>query len=111
MVDVQASSGGRRITLDPMMARDPLTIQPVRVESAIPAGFRIDWLSGEDEKGMTFNLACGAGVGSPYMTLTVKQDDVTVGQEIVDMRDVVKVWIPALVAAGPTPEVSEPGNS
>ena len=87
----QAAVNGRRITLGPVMERDPLTIQPVRVESAISAGFRIDWLSGEDEKGMTFNLACGAGVGSPYMTLTVKQDGIMVGQEIVDMREVMKL--------------------
>lgn len=59
---------------------------------------------------MTFDLDCGAGCGNPYMTLTVKQDDVTVGQEIVDMRDVVKAWIPALIAAGPTPEVGGSGG-
>lgn len=93
-VTVAATSGGRRITLEPL-AEGKLEIDVKRVESSIPCGFRQEWISGEDkEEGLEFSLTSGAGVGSPYMVLKVNGH----GEEIVDMREVLPVWIDGLLA-------------
>lgn len=94
-IRVTASSGGRPLTLDPLAEHD--VVMPARkVESSIAAGFRVDWVSGDNDD-VTFQLCAGAGFGSPYMVLTVKLDGRDV-QEVVDMRDVLPAWVNAVVA-------------
>jgi hypothetical protein len=38
--------------------------------SALKAGFRMDWINGEDSKSKV-HLGCGAGCGSPYMVFSL----------------------------------------
>lgn len=69
-IRVTASVGGRRLTLDPL-AEHTLPIQLREVESTIPCGFQIDWVSGEkgDEE---YRVAVGAGMGSEWATIHYK---------------------------------------
>lgn len=69
-----------------------LTVKPLRTEDTIQHGLRVEWLSGSDEEGLTFDLTAGAGVGSPYLILTVTEGDRTI-REVVDMRTVVHDWV------------------
>lgn len=105
---VAASSGGRQMTLDPVMDRQPLKVIPRRVESTIAAGFRVDWITGtgsqEGDEVDGFDLTCGAGVGGRYLILHVAMKDGTAIEEIVDMTQMVEQWVRAAVAAGPTPK-------
>jgi hypothetical protein len=67
---ITASSGGRRITLDPIGMGEFTIKLPIRqVESTIPAGFQVQWGSVETEEFGEIALNAGAGVGSPYGTL------------------------------------------
>lgn len=97
----------RQITLDPLMEREPLTIQPVRPESTIGCGFRMAWFTGEgsgEQAHITeFSIDTGAGLGTSYLTLSVTLDDGSHIEEYIDMRPVVEAWIKAAVEAGPTP--------
>lgn len=96
-----SSDGVRRLTLDPVMERAPLTVQPVRVESSMPAGFRQEWLSGSyDQDGETRGFVLMSGVGSPYLILSVDLDDGREVEEIVDMREVLRTWIDSAREAG-----------
>lgn len=57
---------GRSITLAPLQTHE-ITLTVREVESSLPCGFRVGWLSGEAEPGDKFELLAGAGVGSPWM--------------------------------------------
>lgn len=93
----ETAVGGRRITLDAVLEPHDVVLKARRVESSLSAGFRMDWLSGSAD-GVEVNLSCGAGCGSPYMVLSVSKDGDTVGEEIVDMRDVVQTWAASILA-------------
>lgn len=111
---IKAYSNGRPLTLDPVLEREPLTVQPVRVESSLAAGFRVGWLDGEfDDHGGgagKFDLTAGPGVGSPYLVLTVEHETLGTIEEVVDIRTVVEAWVKAAIAAGATPEVGAQGG-
>ena len=55
------------------------------------------WLTGEQD-GMAVDLTCGAGLGSPYMHLTVRRVGEPTIYERVDMREVVQDWTDAAIA-------------
>lgn len=97
----------RAITMDPLLDREPLLVQPVRVESIIPAGFRQVWLTGENDA-VEIELASTAGLGGKWMTLLVK-DKVTGArmEEAIDMSVVLQDWVDAALAAGPSPMWSD----
>ena len=69
-VSVTASSGGRKITMDPLNEYD-VTFTLRQVESLIPAGFRQVWVTGQTTDGQEphhdFELHAGAGLGSPRL--------------------------------------------
>jgi len=97
MVRTTAAVNGRAMTLDPL-AQGPLAVTAIRPESTLPCGLRQQWIDGtgeaEDGTPVTFDLTCGAGVGSPYLILSVEGH----GSEYVDMRDVMQGWIDGLLA-------------
>lgn len=104
-MDTKASTGGRRITLDPLMERAPLEVHPVRVESSLPAGLRVEWMSGGDNAGTEVDLTCGAGFGNPYLILVVKHPEHGTIEEIIDIGDLCSRWVQAAIDAGRTPVV------
>jgi hypothetical protein len=92
--------------MDPVLDTPTAVELPrVRVESPIPAGFQMEWASG-DNGDIEFEVTSGAGLGSSYMVLTVrhKEDRKVIGYEVVDMRRLVPAWIQAFLADGPTTE-------
>lgn len=110
--DAQVTSGGRSLS------RENITTghveEPVRFyrvsDPPIFAGFRTGWVSGEDEDtGMRFDLSAGAGLGSPYMTLTVELPDGTTVYEYVDITEVLQVRVAAIVAEHDQPESAVQG--
>lgn len=111
---VSASSGGRPVTLDPVMDRGPLRVIPRRVENTMAAGFRVEWISGtgasEDSEVDGFSLTCGAGVGGRYLILDIAMKDGTARSEIIDMAKMLEDWVKAAVAAGPSPSNEEDGE-
>jgi hypothetical protein len=112
-IGVTARLGGRLITLDPIMDREPIDLHVRRVESIIPCGLRSQWLSGTandpDSPMESFEMDAGAGLGSRYLTLTVHMKDGTVIQECVDMTALARLWVDTAIAAGPSPEVGTDG--
>lgn len=106
-IRTSATINGRRITLDPVMEREPLAMPVRRVENSMPAGFRVDWLNGKSDDGVKIALTVGAGVGSPWMILRVDHPELGVIEEIVNVSDLTEVWVEAAIAAGATPKVGE----
>jgi hypothetical protein len=107
-IRTSASLDGRALTLDPVMPVIPIHVEPRRVESSMPAGFRVGWMHGGALTGehadSTFSLTAGAGVGTPWLVLTIKNADGTYfGEEVIDMTDVVTAWIEKMITQGPTP--------
>ena len=89
-------TGSRSITLDPLLEHD-LTLTAKRVESALAAGLRMSWITGGNEdEGVEFDLSCGAGVGSPYMILSVTKDGET-RYEVADVRTMLQTWVNAVL--------------
>ena len=66
-ISVQASSGGKRLTLDPIETHT-IELEIHEVESTIPAGFQQLWGS-VDVNGDELELTSGAGVGSQQGTI------------------------------------------
>jgi hypothetical protein len=97
---IPASINGRRLTLDPTIARDPLTVQPVRPENTLPCGLRMTWLDGETD-GVEFNLSYG--VASPYLMLHIEREGSPGIDEFIDIRPLVKEWVGTALAAGAGP--------
>lgn len=81
----------RAITLDPIR-KIPIPLELHEVESTIPCGFRVSWLEGNAD-GKEFDLASGAGCGSPYMMFHYDGRNYCV-----DMRVVVDQFIEAIHA-------------
>jgi hypothetical protein len=55
------------------------------------------WIEGEGEDGVTFDLVCGAGLGTPLMRLVVRKGDQRI-EEVVDIRTGLTEWVNRLVA-------------
>lgn len=107
-IGVRASSGGRPITLDPIMETPPLSLERRRVESTIPCGFQIQWFDGSFEREggtWTFDMAVGAGVGSRWMTICIKDPDgKTFAYECANMAEFTEGWIDAILTDGRSPD-------
>lgn len=104
----EVAINGRRITLDPIMDREPLTLPVRRVENSLPAGLRMGWMSGgEEDDPYEVDLACGAGFGSPWLILSIRHKDLGPIDEVVDMREVVNAWVKAAIEAGASPKVGQ----
>ena len=95
------SSGGRSL------AREHITVGhtdvPLRFyrtdAPTIFAGFTVNWIEGHSPDGtVEFDLNCGAGLGSKYMTLRVKIADHDPIYEYVDITEVLQSRIEAIVA-------------
>lgn len=69
-IKVEAASGGRRITLDPIRTFS-IPVEVREVESTIPCGFQSVWLTASDEGKDIGNITAGAGVGSKWGTIKV----------------------------------------
>ena len=63
------------------------------MQSGIQHGFRQMWIEGSDDSGLEFTLTAGAGLGSPWLILTVKKDGDD-SSEAIDVRDLLKAWVP-----------------
>jgi hypothetical protein len=101
---------GRPITTDPIMKRKPLPLPVRRLENSLSCGLRVGWISGVDDnpagRVRDFTVTTGAGVGSPWLILTITLRDGSTITEAVDMNDVVPKWVRAALAAGPSPDVT-----
>lgn len=60
----------RKLTLDPIREIE-MTVKIREVESTIAAGFKIEWMSGEEPSIGEYALYAGAGVGSRWLTMHV----------------------------------------
>jgi hypothetical protein len=61
-----------------------------------PFMLSVQWISGEGD-GVSFDLTSGAGVGSPYLQLTVTLADGTRVSEAIDIRKGLSDWVEAIV--------------
>lgn len=61
------------------------TVQSVRIErlDSLPLAMRQHWIDGSDpETGATFELSCGAGLGSSLMAIEVRLGDKRVVEKV-----------------------------
>jgi hypothetical protein len=99
-----ASVGGRRLRLENLIEDiTPVQVAPRRVESSIEAGFRMEWLSGEDDELGEVTLTSGAGCGSKWMVMSLKHPQLGSIEEVVDMTEFLQAWAEAAIARGATP--------
>lgn len=68
-----ASVGGKQLTLDPIRLV-PITLNIREVESAIPAGFQMQW-GDVDVDGDKMELTAGAGMGNGWGTIRFRGKD------------------------------------
>lgn len=71
-----------------------LAVTVHEVETTIPCGYQVDWISGEDDDGIEFRLGSGAGFGSFYATFQYGDR-----QFSLDGRDLIRAFV---AAAGET---------
>jgi hypothetical protein len=74
-----------------------MVIEVATVPDSIHAGFRQEWVAAEDGD-IKATLTSGAGLGSPYMVLTVEREGKPTIYETVDVRTFLPGWIDAAVA-------------
>lgn len=78
-----------------------LNVGAARHENTLFAGLRQEWLTGEDPaSGAEFSLTSGAGLGSPYLMLSVRMPDGETIREAVDVRDLVTQWVSQVLEGG-----------
>lgn len=80
-----------------VLATSELTVAVETVEHTLHAGFRQEWTTAESD-GVHADLCVGAGLGSPYMVLTVEREGKTTIHETVDVRTFLPGWIDAAIA-------------
>lgn len=78
------------------MAEIELTAKAVQDDGSRYA-LRMAWLTGEGAGGVEFQLSCGAGLGSPWLELTVDRGEQRYSGRV-DIREVVQQWVDAVVA-------------
>lgn len=79
---------------------EELTIQVHRTDGSPPifAGFRQVWMESEDETGGEYYaVSCGAGFGSPYITIEVERANGTKVHEFIDFSEFVRSRIKAVL--------------
>ncbi|QDU11299.1 hypothetical protein [Gimesia aquarii] len=69
-----------------------LNIQQVDVGGMLECGLRQNWISGEGED-LEFSMDCGAGLGSPWLLITVKKP----GEEDMNFRANMKEFLGDLI--------------
>ena len=79
-----------------------LTIPVAVVENGLTLGLRQAWIEAQDD-GVDAYLASGAGLGSPYLILTVERPGKSTIREAVDVRDFLPDWIDAAIARTDNP--------
>lgn len=89
-MEVEASSDGRRLTLDPIRTID-ISVSVREVESTVPCGFRQEWISGTSNDGHEFELY--AGVASPWLIIHVDGK-----QYCTDIRDLLSTFLDRVLA-------------
>jgi hypothetical protein len=100
----------RAITMDALLPIREVPTQPSRVESAIPAGFRVPWIDGSDRKTtVSFAMTAGAGCGSKYLTLSVYRDGKPIADEVIDMAEFAQRWVDKVLAEARPTGGSAPG--
>jgi hypothetical protein len=62
-----------------------------------PLALSVAWIDGKDDDGLSFDLTSGAGVGSPYLRLTVTLSSGERVVEVIDIRQGVTDWVNAIV--------------
>lgn len=67
------------------------------VRDALHAGLRQGWTEAE-APGVKADLTCGAGLGSPYMILSIERPGKDTIQETISVTDFLPNWIEAAIA-------------
>lgn len=55
------------------------------------------WISADGDDGLELNLSCGAGVGSPYLTMSASKGGRHV-RETIDVKELFTAWADHLIA-------------
>lgn len=74
-----------------------MVIEVASVPDSIHAGLRQEWVTATDD-GVEAVLTAGAGLGSPYMVLTVSREGKPTIYETVDVRTFLPGWVDAAIA-------------
>ncbi len=84
-----ALANGRKVTLDPIEAFN-LSIPAKEVESLLCCGLRQHWMSATDTVTgkEVFDMGCGAGLGSRWLTFTYKGKSY-----VIDGEDIAKAFM------------------
>lgn len=89
-------------TISPSIEEDEPEERSVTFNTVLKPGgtlsLALEWMSGGSEDGtIGFDLVCGAGLGSPFLTLTVKVGDLRI-TETADIREGLTAWVERLAA-------------
>jgi hypothetical protein len=70
-----------------------------RRDGGMGLGLRQSWveIEGQEGKFIEADLSCGAGLGTPWLTLAMTLPDGTVIREVIDVRQVLPLWIGAIL--------------
>lgn len=83
----------------PLKPTRVLEVPAIRYAQTLFAGLRQEWLSGGDDE-VQFNVTSGAGLGSPYMVLTVTMHDKTV-YEVINVAELANDWVHKVIEDWP----------
>lgn len=68
----------------------PVSVQEVTTLGSMECGFRMDWMSGQDEAGNKVEATSGAGLGSPWLLVSYTPVGGESRQARVNITDVVQ---------------------
>lgn len=77
---------------------DTIAVKAKEVDSALWAGLRQGWIEGSSGAEFSFALDAGAGLGSPYLVLTIRRGDAIDYQGVIDIRELTTDWVAAAMA-------------
>lgn len=85
-----------------------LTAHAMGDRGGLELGFRQSWITANDpDGGVEAELLTGAGLGTPYMILSIHREGKPTVMEAVDMSDHLGAWINAAIARAEAREMAE----
>jgi len=75
-VTAQSIGPDGKVTRGAVLRSVPLEVEAEEIDTlmAIGCGFQQEWISGTGGGFARLEVCCGAGLGSPWMTFTIKRD-------------------------------------
>ena len=77
--------------------QEPIAVRPLRYEET-PLFFRTQLATGDNERGVSFEIDTTIGLGGALLIATVEQEGKPRTVETIDLQDLISAWVNQIVS-------------